>query len=86
MDVARADTVDRDLERLLCTRSAEDTTPDPTVLEASYVESVRLFHARRRAENRAEWLAYHQDQARRHKAVLEGLVRHHEREAERLRL
>ncbi len=53
MDVIHRDTVDRDLDRLLSTRASEDTTPDPTVLEASYVESVRLFNARVRAENRA---------------------------------
>ncbi len=86
MDVARADTVDRDLDRLLSTRASEDTTPDPTVLEASYVESVRLFNARRRDLNRLAWLEYHQDQARRHRCVLEALVARHEREAERLRL
>ncbi len=83
MDVARADTVDRDLERLLCTRASEDTTPDPTVLEASYVESVRLFNARRRDLNRAAWVNYHQDQARRHRCVLEALVAHHKAEAEK---
>jgi hypothetical protein len=86
MDVARADTVDRDLERLLVTRASEDTTPDPTTLEPSYQESVRIFHARRRAANREAWLAYHQDQARRHRCVLEDLITRHEREAERLRL
>ena len=84
MDVIHRDTVDRDLDRLLSTRASEDTTPDLTTLEPTYVESVRLFHARRRAENRAEWLAYHQDQARRHKAVLEALVARHEAEAEKL--
>ncbi len=86
MDVARADTVDRDLERLLCTRASEDTAPDPTMLEASYVESVRLFNARVRAENRAAWYSHHLDQAQRLRRVLEALVGHHEREAERLRL
>ncbi len=86
MDVARADAVDRDLDRLLSTRASEDTTPDPTVLEASYVESVRLFHARRRDANRLAWLEYHQDQAGRLRRNLEALVGYHEREAERLRL
>ena len=84
MDVARADTVDRDLERLLCTRSAEDTTPDPTVLEASYVESVRLFNARRRAANREAWVNFHLDQAGRHRRNLEDLITHHETPAARL--
>ena len=85
MDVARADTVDRDLDRLLSTRASEDTTPDPTVLEASYVESVRRFNARVRAENRAAWSEYHRDAAARHRAVLESLIARHEREAEKLK-
>jgi len=86
VDVIHRDTVDRDLDRLLSTRASEDTTPDPTTLEASYVESVRLFHARVRAENRAAWLEYHLDQAGRLRRSLEALVARHEREAERLRL
>ena len=84
MDVIHRDTVDRDLDRLLSTRASEDTTPDPTVLEASYLESVRIFHARRRDLNREAWVNFHQDQARRHRCVLEALVARHEREAERL--
>ena len=86
VDVMREDTIDRDLDRLLCTRASEDTTPDPTVLEASYVESVRRFNARVRAENRVAWSEYHRDQAQRLRRSLEALVARHEREAERLRL
>ncbi len=85
MDVARADTVDRDLERLLVTRASQDTTPDPTTLEASYVESVRRFNARVRAENRAAWLAFHEDQADRLRRNLGALVAHHKAEADKYR-
>jgi hypothetical protein len=84
VDVIHRDTVDRDLDRLLSTRASEDTTPDPTVLEASYVESVRLFNARRRAANREAWVNFHLDQAGRHRVVLEDLITRHEAEAERL--
>ncbi len=84
MDVIHRDTVDRDLERLLVTRASEDTTADPTTLEASYLESVRRFNARQRAENRAAWSEFHRGQAERHKRTLEGLVAHHEAEAEKL--
>ncbi len=84
MDVIHRDTVDRDLDRLLSTRASEDTTPDPTVLGASYVESVKIFHARVRAENRLAWSEYHRDQAQRHRAVLADLITHHEAEAARL--
>ena len=84
MDVIHRDTVDRDLERLLVTRASEDTTPDPTFLEASYVESVRLFNARVRAENRVAWSEYHRDQAQRLRRNLEDLIAHHETQAARL--
>ncbi len=80
----REDAIDRDLERLLATSASTDTTPDPTVLEASYVESVKIFHARVRAENRAAWVNYHLDQAGRHRRNLEDLITRHEAEAERL--
>ena len=86
MDVMRADTVDADLDRLISRRASQDRTPDPDEREQSYVESVRLFHARVRAENRLAWFEYHQDQARRHRCVLEALITHHEAAAERLRL
>jgi hypothetical protein len=84
VDVIHRDTVDRDLERLLVTRASEDTTPDPTTLEASYVESVRRFNARVRAENRAAWSEYHRDQAGRLRRNLEDLITHHETQAARL--
>ena len=85
MDVIHRDTVDRDLERLLVTRASQDTTPDPTTLEASYVESVRRFNARVRAENRAAWLAFHEDQADRLRRNLGALVAHHKAEADKYR-
>ena len=84
MDVIHRDTVDRDLDRLLSTRASEDTTPDPTTLEASYVESVKIFHARRRAANREAWVNFHLDQAGRHRRNLEDLITRHEAEAARL--
>ena len=78
------DTVDLELDRLVSRRASEDTTPDPTTLEASYVESVRRFNARRRAENRAAWSEFHRDQAERLRRNLEDLITHHETQAARL--
>ena len=78
------DTVDLELDRLISRRASQDRRQDPDELEPGYVESVRRFNARVRAENRAAWSEYHRDQAERHRAVLEGLVSHHEREAEKL--
>ncbi len=85
MDVARADTVDAELDRLISRRASQDTRPDPTTLEPGYVESVRRFNARVRAENRAAWHQYHRGQAERHRAVLEALIARHEAMAERLK-
>jgi hypothetical protein len=85
VDVMRADTVNRDLDRLLSTRASEDTTSDPTTLEPGYVESVRRFNARVRAENRAAWLAFHEDQADRLRRNLGALVAHHKAEADKYR-
>jgi len=45
---------------------------------------VRRFNARVRAENRAAWLAFHEDQADRLRRNLEDLITHHEAEAEKL--
>jgi hypothetical protein len=58
--------------------------PDLEELEPSYVESVRRYNARRRAENLAAWSRYHRGQASRHRRTLEELIARHEREAEKL--
>ncbi len=78
------DTVDAELDRMISRRASQDRTPDPTTLEASYVESVRLFNTRVRGVNREAWVNFHRDQAERHRRNLAALVAHHEREAERL--
>ncbi len=87
MDVAklaRADTVDAELERFISRRASQDTRPDPDELEPGYVESVRRFNARRREENRAAWREYHRQQALRHRGILEALISYHERRATEL--
>ncbi len=61
----------------------KNTTADE--LEPGYLESVRRFNARVRAENRAAWSEFHRGQAERHRAVLEALIARHEREAEKLK-
>ncbi len=78
------ETVDAELDRLVSRRASEDTTPDPTTLEPGYVESVRRFNARQRAENRAAWSEYHRGQAERLRRNLEELITHHETQAARL--
>ena len=78
------DTVDLELDRLISRRASTDHRPDPDELEPGYVESVRRFNARLRAENRAAWSEFHRGQADRLRRNLEELIAAHETEAERL--
>ncbi len=78
------DTVDLELDRLISRRASQDRRQDPDELEPGYVESVRRFNARVRAENRAAWSEYHRGQAERLRRNLEALIARHEAEAEKL--
>jgi hypothetical protein len=84
VDVARTDTVDAELDRLICKRASQDRRPDPDEQEELWKASVKAYTARRREEMRAAWHEYHQDQAARHRAVLESLIARHEEEAAKL--
>ncbi len=48
--------------------------------------SVRAYHASRGEEMRAEWRAYHEGQAARHRATLQALASYHEAEAAKLQV
>jgi hypothetical protein len=85
VDVARADTVDAELDRLISKRASQDRRPDPDEREELWKASVRAYTARRREEMRAAWCEHHQEQAARLRAVLEGLIANHEEQAERYR-
>jgi hypothetical protein len=84
VDVARADTVDAELDRLISKRASQDRRPDPDEQEELWKESVRAYTARGREEMRAAWCEYHQGQAVRHRAVLEALIARHEEQAVKL--
>jgi type II secretory ATPase GspE/PulE/Tfp pilus assembly ATPase PilB-like protein len=84
VDVARADTVDADLDRLISRRASQDRRPDPDEQEEIWKASVRAHNDRQREEIRAAWCEYHQLQAERHRAVLEALISHHEERAAKL--
>ncbi len=68
-----------DLDRLIERRSRQSGEQRPE--EVMYADSVRRYHARRQEEIRAEWCAYHQQQAARHRRNLQALVEHHETRA-----
>ena len=81
MDIARGEMVEKELDAMIVRRSRQK---DPEEGHELWKESVRRYNARRREELRAAWCEYHQDQAARHRAVLEALIARREAEAERL--
>ena len=85
MDVARADTVDAELDRLISKRASQDRRLDPDEASAVWKASVKAYTAQRREEIREAWREYHQGQAARLRAVLEDLIARHQAEAERYR-
>ena len=81
MDLAHSEIVEAELNRLIEKRSTREMDPDER--EEPWQESVRAYTARRREQMRAAWCEYHQEQAARHRAVLEALIASHEAEAAR---
>ena len=77
------DVADRELERMI-ERRPTNAESDADEREELWKESVRRYEARRQEEARAARVEYHRGQAARLRAVLEGLVEHHEAEAEKL--
>jgi hypothetical protein len=84
VDVARTDTVDAELDRLISKRASQDRRPDPDEIEPSYVESVQRYSARLQEERRAARVEYHRGQAIRLRTVLEALIESHETQAAKL--
>jgi hypothetical protein len=58
VDVARADTVDAELDRLISKLASQDRRLDPDEQEELWKESVRRYNARRQEENRLVWCDY----------------------------
>lgn len=79
MEVAHTEMVEKEIDRMIEKRSRAD--PDPAELEASYIESVRVYNARRRRELDAERYRYHLDHAERLRRTMTALVEFHETQA-----
>jgi hypothetical protein len=77
--------LDAELDRLISRRASQDRRPEPDEQEEIWKASVAAYNARRHEQMRAAWCEYHQDQAARHRAVLEALIASHEAEAARYR-
>ena len=84
MDVARRDTVEAELNRLIEKRSSRETDPDER--DEVWKASVAAYNARRREANRLAWCEHHRDQAERHRTILERLIADHEAQAEKYEL
>jgi hypothetical protein len=82
VDVARSESVEAELNRLIEKRSTREMDPDER--EEVWKASVKAHNARRREEMRVAWREYHQDQAARHRATLESLIARHKAAAARL--
>jgi hypothetical protein len=52
VDIARADAVDAEFDRLISKRASQDRRPDPDEQEELWKASVRRYNAHRREENR----------------------------------
>jgi type II secretory ATPase GspE/PulE/Tfp pilus assembly ATPase PilB-like protein len=85
VDIARADAVDLELDRLISKRASQDSNPDRDENDELWKVSVARHNARRREEMRAAWCEHHQEQAARLRAVLAELINRHEEQAERYR-
>ena len=85
MDISRSEAVEYELNRLVERRHDKRTAEvrhKPS--EELWQESLERYKAERDRQLRTEWAEYHQGQAARHRAVLKGLVAHHEEQAAKL--
>ena len=69
MNVSRAESVERELDRLITKR--HDPRDGDALLEPSYAESVRRYNSRREEENRSEWRNFHLKLSRLHAGLSE---------------
>jgi len=83
MDVARADAVDAEFDRLISKRASHYRMPDSDEREELWQASVDAYNEKRQQIARLEWHAFHCGQAERHRAILQALIEHHS-EAARL--
>ena len=85
VDISRSEGVEHELNRLIERRHDHRTAQErhePS--EELWHESVERYKAERDRQLRTEWAEYHQGQAERHRAVLKGLIAHHEEQAAKL--
>jgi hypothetical protein len=85
VDISRSEGVEHELNRLIERRHDQRTAEQrhrPS--EELWQESVKRYKAERDRHLKTEWAEYHQGQAERHRAILKGLIAHHEEQAAKL--
>ena len=85
VDVSRSESVEHELNRLVDKRHDQRTTEEghkPS--EELWKASVERYNCERERQLRVAWREYHQDQAARHRAVLESLIARHEEQVAKL--
>ena len=86
MDVAQGEMVEKELTAFVEKRDRQrHKAEDKRRIEEAWMESERKYEEKRRRENQAAWYGWHLDQAERHRRTLEGLLAHHEAQADWLR-
>jgi hypothetical protein len=78
--------VERELDAFI-SKSHEQrvqTERERQALEMWQQEPERKYAERRREANRQAWTSFHEEQAERHRALLEGLIAFHEEQAAKL--
>ena len=86
VDISRGEAGEHELDRLIEKRHDQRAaSEEQRRIEDGWVESTARYDAERRRELREAWVAFHEDQAARHRAVLEILITHHQAEAQRYR-
>ncbi len=83
MDVAKVNTVESELDGLICRRHETRVSEEQGRVEDGWAESVRCHHAQRREALAWQWLEYHQRRRRAHRKTFALLDAHHEAEIQR---
>ena len=84
-DIAHGEIVESELDRLIVKRHDRRVTDGrERPAEEALMGSERAYFSRLETERRAEWCAYHRDQAERHRRNLAALVAQHEAAVGRL--
>jgi hypothetical protein len=84
VDISRGEAGEHELNRLIEKRHDQRiANEEQRRIEDGWVKSTARYDAERRRELRAAWVAFHENQAARHRTVLGALITHHQAEAQK---